>query len=149
MARRWLQAASTRVGEGEREGGNHFVVFHDGVNGPYHYSRICLRAFSSTGRRLPYKAHYFLVGRPRGDYAPLMAGVLGKGLALRTALETLMTTESNCSVTAMATAFKKMSLDLQDHKEFIVQQVEDFALSGGGHNICLPPQKKIPSRGSG
>ena len=73
------------------------------------------------------KAHYFLVvGRPRGDYAPLVGGVVGKGLALRTALETLMATESNCSVNAMATAFKKMSLDLQDHKEFIVQQVEDF-----------------------
>ena len=47
-----------------------------------------------------------------------------KGLALQTALDLLMARD--VSVTGLAHAFKKISLDLNDHKDFIVQQVEDF-----------------------
>ena len=79
--------------------------------------------FIVSKNKLVSKAHYFLA-KPRPEYAPLVANVAGKGLALQTALELLMARD--VSVTALAQAFKKISLDLNDHKDFIVQQVEDF-----------------------
>ena len=74
------------------------------------------------------KAHYFLTGNPDPLYAPLIAKVARKGLALQTTLETLMRIESRPSddVMALTRAFKKISLDLKDHRDFLVKHVEEF-----------------------